>query len=57
MKGNSVLAIAVCLACFLIGYLAYLATVFLVDSFIEKAAPCQYTVETCAQQEMSRKSH
>lgn len=49
MKGNSVLAIAVCLACFLIGYLAYLATVFLVDQIIEQAVPCQYTAQACTQ--------
>ena len=55
MKGNSALAIAVCIACFLIGYLAYLSAAFFVDLFIERAVPCQNTAEVCAQQERSPK--
>jgi hypothetical protein len=51
MRGNSWLAIGVCIACFLIGYLTYLAASFFVDFFIERAAPCQYTAQVCAQQE------
>lgn len=50
MKGNSALAIAVCLACFLIGYLAYVAATFLVGVFVEQIKPCQDSVEVCAQQ-------
>lgn len=55
MKGNSALAIAVCIACFLIGYLAYLSAAFLVDLFVERAVPCHNTVEVCAQQERAPK--
>lgn len=51
MKGNSWLAIGVCIACFLIGYLTYMAASFLVGFVIERAVPCQYTTQVCAQQE------
>jgi len=40
MKGRSVLAVAVCLVCFFIGYLTYLATTLLVDSVKGKVTSC-----------------
>ncbi|HMQ02583.1 MAG TPA: hypothetical protein PKD26_01530 [Pyrinomonadaceae bacterium] len=49
MKGTTVLAVAVCIFCFFIGYLTYLATMFFVDFFKEMAAPCQQTTEMCSQ--------
>lgn len=51
MRGSSWLAIAVCVACFLIGYLTYVAAGLFVGFFIERAAPCQYTAQACAQPE------
>lgn len=51
MRGNSWLAIGVCFACFLIGYLTYVAALFFVDFFIERAVPCRYTAQVCAQHE------
>jgi len=50
MRGNSWLAIGVCIACFLIGYMTYVAASYLVSFFIERAVPCQYTAQVCAQQ-------
>jgi hypothetical protein len=55
MRGSSWLAIAVCTACFLIGYLTYVAADLVVDFFIERAAPCQFTGQACAQQETPQK--
>ena len=55
MKGSSWLAIGVCIACFLIGYLTYVAASFIVDFFIERFAPCQYTAQICAQQQTLQK--
>lgn len=55
MRGTSWLAIAVCIACFLIGYLTYVAAGLFVGFIIQRAAPCQYTVQTCSQQETPQK--
>ncbi|MEO5858184.1 MAG: hypothetical protein ABIR33_04460 [Pyrinomonadaceae bacterium] len=54
MKGSSAFAIAVCIACFLIGYLTYTAASFFIDFFVERAVPCN-TVQACAQQERTPK--
>jgi hypothetical protein len=51
MKGTSALAIAVCIACFFIGYLTYLGAMLFVDFFEGQIKPCQYTMELCSQQE------
>ncbi len=49
MKGTTVLAVAVCIFCFFIGYLTYLAAMFFVDFLKEQANPCQQTTEMCSQ--------
>ena len=51
MKGTSALAIAVCIACFLIGYLTYTAAMFFVDFFMGRIDPCQNSVQVCSQQQ------
>jgi len=56
MKGRSVLAVAVCLVCFFIGYLAYLATTLLVDSVKSKVASCLDLEKGCGQRETEPKS-
>ena len=56
MRGTSWFAIAVCVACFLIGYLTYLAAAFFVDFFMERAAPCQYTAQACSEHEATPKA-
>ncbi len=55
MRGSSALAIAVCIACFLIGHLSYSAAALFVDFLIERDVPCRYTVQVCAQQETTPK--
>lgn len=55
MRGNSWLAIGVCVACFLIGYLTYLAASLFVGFFVERAVPCKYTVQVCAEQDRATK--
>ena len=52
MKGTSALAIAVCIACFLIGYLTYLGLMLFVDFFIERIDPCLNSVQVCSQQQL-----
>ena len=48
MKGTTALAVAVCIACFLIGYLAYLGLMFFVDFFMGQVDPCWNSVEVCS---------
>ena len=48
MKGTSALAVAVCIACFLIGYLSYLGMMFFVDLFLGQIDPCQNSVQVCS---------
>jgi hypothetical protein len=54
MKGTSVLAAAVCIACFLIGYLTYLGMMFFVDLFMGQIDPCENSVQVCSQQQAGR---
>jgi hypothetical protein len=54
MKGTSALAIAVCIACFFIGYLTYLGLMFFVDFFMGQIDPCQNSVEVCSHQQTGR---
>ena len=55
MRESSWLAIGVCIACFLIGYLTYLAAGIFVNLLIERAAPCRLAVQACAEQETPHK--
>ena len=48
MKGLPILAIAVCIACFFIGYLAYLGTAYIAGFFVDRIDPCQYSIELCS---------
>ena len=57
MKGTSVLAIAVCIACFLIGYLTYLGLMLFVDFFIGQLDPCRNSIEVCSQQSPGRRAN
>ena len=50
MKGTTALAIAVCIACFFIGYLSFLAAAFFVDFFAGQLDPCRNSVAVCYQQ-------
>jgi len=54
MKGTTALAVAVCIACFLIGYLTYLGLMFFVDFFTGQINPCRTSVEVCVQQQTGR---
>ena len=50
MKGTSALAIAVCITCFLIGYMFYLGVMLFLDFFVDRVDPCRNSVEVCSQQ-------
>lgn len=52
MKGTSALAIAVCIFCFFIGYLAYLGAMYFVDFMMSRFDPCKNSVEVCSQQQI-----
>ena len=54
MKGTTALAVAVCIACFLIGYLSYLALMSFVDFFVDRVDPCRNSVQVCAPQHPGR---
>ena len=56
MKGESILAIAVCLACFLLGYLAYVCTTYFTELLFQNSAQCERSVEGCSQQEQPPRS-
>ncbi len=56
MKGRSVLAVAICLVCFIIGYLTYLATTLFVDSVKSKVVSCFDPERGCGQRETEPKS-
>ena len=43
MKASSALAVVVFLLCFFIGYLAYVATMLIVDGVLSLTKPCQDT--------------
>lgn len=51
MKGKSVLAVGVCLVCFVIGYLAYLGTALLIGSLTSRIDTCFNTEQNCTQRE------
>ena len=57
MKGTTALAIAVCIACFLIGYLTYLGLMLFVDFFIDRVDPCRNSIEVCSQQPAGRRAN
>jgi|GEM_PF-3380920 len=50
MKGNTILAIAVCVACFLIGYLAYLSVAEIVGFVFDNTSACERSFQNCNQQ-------
>lgn len=50
MKGNTFLAIAVCVACFLIGYLAYLSVAEIVGFVFDNTSACERSFQNCNQQ-------
>ncbi len=50
MKGNTILAIAVCVACFLIGYLAYLSVTEIVGFVFDNTSACERSLQDCTQQ-------
>ncbi|HKP69216.1 MAG TPA: hypothetical protein VJV05_08030 [Pyrinomonadaceae bacterium] len=56
MKGTTALAVAVCIACFLIGYLSYLGLMFFVDFFKDQIDPCRNSVQMCSQPEAGRRT-
>ena len=56
MKGIRFLTIAICVACFLIGYLAYLGTSYIFDFVRHDVSPCQQSFELCDQQNASAQS-
>jgi len=49
MNGRSALAIAICVVCFAMGYLFYVAAVMIGDFFIAKATPCRTAVAVCSE--------
>lgn len=51
MNGRSVLAVGVCLVCFLIGYLTYLGTALLVGSLKGNVENCLDPARGCGQRE------
>jgi hypothetical protein len=51
MKGLSVLAVAICVACFFIGYLAYVATTLLVEAVMPQVQTCQDAPSGCTLRE------
>lgn len=53
MKGIRVLTIAICIACFLIGYLAYLGTAYIFDFLRHEAVTCQVSLELCDQESVA----
>ena len=53
MKGIRVLTVAVCICCFLIGYLAYLGTSFFFDFFKGQIDPCENQMNVCSQTEIA----
>jgi cell division protein FtsX len=56
MKGKSVLAVAVCLVCFAIGYLAYLSAALLVDGLKSRVETCLDRDRGCGQNETEPRS-
>lgn len=54
MKGTTVLAVAVCIFCFFIGYLTYLAAMFFVEFLTGQVDPCQNSVQVCSQQQIDQ---
>lgn len=49
MRGKPLLAVAVCLLCFVFGYLAYLGTTILVDSVKSRVVTCLDPERECGQ--------
>ncbi|KXK05309.1 MAG: hypothetical protein UZ17_ACD001000734 [Acidobacteria bacterium OLB17] len=49
MKGNTVLAIAVCVACFLLGYLAYVSVTEIVGFVLDNSTACERPLQGCSQ--------
>ena len=56
MKGKSVLAVAVCLVCFIIGYLTYFSATLFVDTVKSKVVSCFDPERGCGQIETKPKS-
>ena len=57
MKGTTALAVAVCIACFLIGYLSYLGLMFFIDFFMDQVDPCRNSVQVCSPQISGRNAN
>lgn len=55
MKERATLAIAVCVICFLIGYLAFLGTMIFVEFLESRMSPCQTQIRICSEEEMNLK--
>lgn len=53
MKGNSILAVGVCVACFLIGYLAYVSVANILEFVIANVPSCEYAIQGCSPPERS----
>ena len=56
MKASTALAVLVCLVCFLIGYLAFLATELIADGVRSMMQPCQESTALCDSQNAAPKS-
>lgn len=56
MKGNTILAIAVCLTCFLIGYLAYLSVAEIVEFIFDNTSACEKSLQSCTNQSITTQS-
>jgi len=54
MTGRSVLAVAVCIVCFLMGYMCYVAVTLVADFFISETDSCANTVAVCSQEDPAR---
>jgi len=54
MIGRSTLAVAICMACFFMGYLFYVAVTMIAGFFISETDTCQNTVAVCSQQNLGR---
>ncbi|MCC7307556.1 MAG: hypothetical protein IT173_08315 [Acidobacteria bacterium] len=53
MKGNSILAVGVCVACFLIGCLAYVSIANILAFVSANISSCEYVIQGCSPPERS----
>lgn len=53
MKGNSILAVGVCVACFLIGCLAYVSVANILEFVSMNVPSCEYAIQGCSPPERS----